>query len=276
MLIDKENQVKSILKNYDRVVIGFSGGIDSTVVLEEAVKVLGHKNVLAVVANSELFSDDEFKKAMELAEALGVQAKGIKLDYLSDPEIKQNTPQSWYRMKKMLYQALKEQAVLFNADGVLDGMIMDDDTDFRPGLRARDEMGAVSVLQVANVYKSEVRELAHKLGLSNWNKVASCSVSSRFPYYTELNSESLKRVLAAEKFLRNLGFLTVRVRVHETAARIEVPQDQLTKLVDLSKEITTKLQELGYQYVAMDLTGFCSGHMNQELTDEEKNKALVG
>lgn len=117
------------------------------------MKTLGRENVLAVVANSDLFSNDEFKKAMSLADDLGVQSKEIHLDYLSDPDIKQNTPQSWYCMKKLFYEAMNAQAIEFGADIVLDGMIMDDILDFRPGLRARDEFGAVSVLQKANIYK---------------------------------------------------------------------------------------------------------------------------
>lgn len=275
-LADKETTLQNTLKTYNRVVVGFSGGIDSTVVLKEALDVLGHDNVLAVVANSELFLDAEYEMAGQLAKGMGAQVTGIQLDYLANDQIKHNTPESWYAMKQMFYQAMTQVATQFNADAVLDGMIMDDNADFRPGLRARDEAGAVSVLQTADLYKREVRELAQSLGLTNWNKVASCSVSSRFPYNTDLTSEKLQRVMAAETYLRSLGFATVRVRVHDQIARIEVPVNQLSQLVAQNEKVSENLRQLGYDYITVDLQGFSSGRMNQTLSAAQKEKVLVG
>ncbi|MBT9677347.1 ATP-dependent sacrificial sulfur transferase LarE [Levilactobacillus brevis] len=275
-LADKETTLQNTLKTYNRVVVGFSGGIDSTVVLKEALDVLGHDNVLAVVANSELFLDAEYEMAGQLAKDMGAQVTGIQLDYLANDQIKHNTPESWYAMKQMFYQAMTQVATQFNADAVLDGMIMDDNADFRPGLRARDEAGAVSVLQTADLYKREVRELAQSLGLTNWNKVASCSVSSRFPYNTDLTSEKLQRVMAAETYLRSLGFATVRVRVHDQIARIEVPVNQLSQLVAQNEKVSENLRQLGYDYITVDLQGFSSGRMNQTLSAAQKEKVLVG
>lgn len=275
-LADKETTLQNTLKTYNRVVVGFSGGIDSTVVLKEALDVLGRDNVLAVVANSELFLDAEYEMAGQLAKDMGAQVTGIQLDYLANDQVKHNTPESWHAMKQMFYQAMTQVATQFNADAVLDGMIMDDNADFRPGLRARDEAGAVSVLQTANLYKREVRELAQSLGLTNWNKVASCSVSSRFPYNTDLTSEKLQRVMAAETYLRSLGFATVRVRVHDQIARIEVPVNQLSQLVAQNEKVSENLRQLGYDYITVDLQGFSSGRMNQTLSAAQKEKVLVG
>ena len=275
-LADKETTLQNTLKTYNRVVVGFSGGIDSTVVLKEALDVLGRDNVLAVVANSELFLDAEYEMAGQLAKDMGAQVTGIQLDYLASDQIKHNTPESWYAMKQIFYQAMTQVATQFNADAVLDGMIMDDNADFRPGLRARDEAGAVSVLQTADLYKREVRELAQSLGLTNWNKVASCSVSSRFPYNTDLTSEKLQRVMAAETYLRSLGFATIRVRVHDQIARIEVPVNQLSQLVAQNEKVSENLRQLGYDYITVDLQGFSSGRMNQTLSAAQKEKVLVG
>lgn len=276
ILTEKENKLQSILASYKKVVVGFSGGIDSTLVLKEAINLLGAENVLAVTANSELFSDDEYKKAIDLADQLGAQVQGVQLDYLADEHINNNTPDSWYYMKKMFYTKLMEIAEKFDTTIVLDGIIMDDVSDFRPGLRARDEAGAISILQKADIYKDEVRQLSQKLGLTNWNKIPSCSVSSRFPYNTKLTSKKLQQVLAAEKYLREQGFMTVRVRVHEAIARIEVPQEEISALIAKKAEITAKLNALGYDYVTVDLQGFVSGRMNQSLSEKEKLSVLVG
>lgn len=270
----KNVNLTNALSQYNKVLVAFSGGIDSTVVLDAALKTLGKENVLAVVANSDLFTDEEYTKAMDLAREMGANVMGTTLDYLSNDNIKNNRASSWYWMKKMFYEKLNELKAENGYDVVLDGMIMDDNNDFRPGLRARDEEGAVSVLQQADIYKSDVRDMARAAGLSNWNKVASCSVSSRFAYDTELTVAGIQRVMKAESYLRSLGFATVRVRVQEDLARIEVMADQMNDLVAQMFAINDTLKGLGYTYVTVDLEGFKSGRMNDSLTADVK-AALV-
>lgn len=269
-LSDKQIALADTLKKMDKVLVGFSGGIDSTLVLKSALDTLGRDNVIAVVANSELFTDEEFDKAMALAKELGANVIGTTLNYLSDEHIANNTPETWYYSKKMFYNRMNEIAVENGIDHVLDGMIMDDNDDFRPGLVARNEAGAESVLQTADFYKDDVREAAKNLGLKNWNKVASCSVSSRFEYNTPLTLEKINRVMAAEKALRNMGFGVVRVRDHEEIARVEVPSDLLVEFAANASEINSKLQALGYEFVTLDLAGFKSGRMNEQLDDATK------
>ena len=270
----KNANLTNALSRYNKDLVAFSGVIDSTVVLDAALKTLGKENVLAVVANSDLFTDEEYTKAMDLAREMGANVMGTTLDYLSNDNIKNNRASSWYWMKKMFYEKLNELKAENGYDVVLDGMIMDDNNDFRPGLRARDEEGAVSVLQQADIYKSDVRDMARAAGLSNWNKVASCSVSSRFAYDTELTVAGIQRVMKAEAYLRSLGFATVRVRVQEDLARIEVMADQMNDLVAQMFAINDTLKGLGYTYVTVDLEGFKSGRMNDSLTADVK-AALV-
>lgn len=274
-LSDKQVVLNDTLKNMDKVLVAFSGGIDSTLVLKSALDVLGRDNVLAVVANSALFTDEEFDKAMALAKELGANVMGTELDYLRDEHIANNTPETWYYSKKMFYSRMNEIAAEKGIKHVLDGMIMDDNADFRPGLVARNEAGAESVLQMADFYKDDVREAAKNLGLKNWNKVASCSVSSRFEYNTKLTLDKINRVMAAEKFLRNMGFAIVRVRDHGEIARVEVPADMLIDFVANAAKINAELQSLGYEFVTVDMAGFKSGRMNEQLDEATKASLMA-
>lgn len=266
----KENNLIKDLASKQRVAIAYSGGIDSTYLLKVAVDELGKDNVLAMVVNSELFLDDEYNKALELAKDLGANAMGVSMSELADERIAANTPESWYYSKQLLYRTIKKAAAEKGFDIVLDGMIMDDNADFRPGMKARTEEGIVSSLQDADLYKSEIRELAKDRGISNWNKVASCSVASRFPYGTKLTAEAANNVFAGEKWLRNAGFPVVRVRVHNDLVRVEVPEVEFAKLLAKKAEMSEFMKGLGFNYVTLDVDGFKSGRMNDVLKEEKK------
>lgn len=266
----KENNLIKDLASKQRVAIAYSNGIDSTYLLKVAVDELGKDNVLAMVVNSELFLDDEYKKALELAKDLGANAMGVSMSELADERIAANTPESWYYSKQLLYRTIKKAAAEKGFDIVLDGMIMDDNADFRPGMKARTEEGIVSSLQDADLYKSEIRELAKDRGISNWNKVASCSVASRFPYGTKLTAEAVNNVFAGEKWLRNAGFPVVRVRVHNDLVRVEVPEVEFAKLLAKKAEMSEFMKGLGFNYVTLDVDGFKSGRMNDVLKEEKK------
>ncbi|MBF7124635.1 ATP-dependent sacrificial sulfur transferase LarE [Pediococcus pentosaceus] len=266
----KENNLIKDLASKQRVAIAYSGGIDSTYLLKVAVDELGKDNVLAMVVNSELFLDDEYNKALELAKDLGANAMGVSMSELADERIAANTPESWYYSKQLLYRTIKKAATEKGFDIVLDGMIMDDNADFRPGMKARTEEGIVSSLQDADLYKSEIRELAKDRGISNWNKVASCSVASRFPYGTKLTAEAVNNVFAGEKWLRNAGFPVVRVRVHSDLVRVEVPEVEFAKLLAKKAEMSEFMKGLGFNYVTLDVDGFKSGRMNDVLKEEKR------
>ena len=266
----KENNLIKDLASKQRVAIAYSGGIDSTYLLKVAVDELGKDNVLAMVVNSELFLDDEYNKALEFAKDLGANAMGVSMSELADERIAANTPESWYYSKQLLYRTIKKAAAEKGFDIVLDGMIMDDNADFRPGMKARTEEGIVSSLQDADLYKSEIRELAKDRGISNWNKVASCSVASRFPYGTKLTAEAVNNVFAGEKWLRNAGFPVVRVRVHNDLVRVEVPEVEFAKLLAKKAEMSEFMKGLGFNYVTLDVDGFKSGRMNDVLKEEKK------
>ena len=207
----------------------------------------------------------EFDDAVQLAKDMGVNVYRTEIKELENPAIAENTPESWYHSKKMLYARLNELAEELNYPYVLDGMIMDDLDDFRPGMRARTEAGVRSVLQEVGLFKPEVRELANQLKLSVWDKPASCSLASRIPYGIKLDKKKIEQVDQAELFLASLGFNLVRVRHHDNVARIEVTPEEITELVKYRDQIQMKLTSLGFAYVSLDLRGYRTGSMNEEL-----------
>lgn len=268
--INQKNQyLGEIIQGMNRVIVAFSGGVDSTLVLKRALQELGAQNVLAVVVASELFRKEEFEGAVKLAESMGVNVYQTEIKELEDERVVANTPDSWYFSKKMLYSHLNELSEVLGYDFVLDGMIMDDMDDFRPGLKARTEAGARSVLQEAGLYKEEVRELSKELNLPVWNKPASCSLASRIPYGTKLDLAKIEQVNQAEKIIAKLGFDMVRVRYHDNIARIEVTPEEIIELLKHRNQIQLKLTGLGFNYVTLDLRGYRTGSMNEVLSESE-------
>ncbi|AEV95992.1 ATP-dependent sacrificial sulfur transferase LarE [Pediococcus claussenii] len=267
---EKENKLINVLESEKKVAIAYSGGIDSTYLLKVAIDELGKENVLAVVVNSELFSDEEYRKALKLAKELDANAVGVQMQELADARIAANTPKSWYYSKKLLYKTIRSAATDKGFETILDGMIADDNDDFRPGLKARTEENVISPLQEVELYKKEIRELAKLRSISNWNKVASCSVASRFPYGTKLTMAAVNEVFEGEKWLRNAGFPVVRVRVHGDLARVEVPEGKIIELLARKDEMSSFLKSIGFNYVTIDIDGFESGRMNKVLDVKEK------
>lgn len=259
----KEMKLDALLKDMQSVVIAFSGGVDSSLLLKKAIDVLGVNYVKPVVVKSELFRNEEFELALKLGQSLGVEVLETEMSELQDANIVKNTPESWYYSKRLMYSQLENIKNKLGFNYVLDGMIMDDLDDFRPGLKARDDFCVRSVLQEAKLYKSEVRELSHQHDLPVWNKPALCSLASRIPYGEKLSFTKVNKVNEAEKFILSLGINHVRVRYHHNIARIEVKEDQLNNLLKLKDSIILHLKELGFDYVTMDLEGYRTGSMNE-------------
>ena len=272
-LLNKENTLDTLLKKMESVVIAFSGGVDSSLVLKKAINVLGKENVKPVVVKSELFRNEEFNKAIELGHELGIDVVETEMAELQDENIVRNTPESWYYSKRLMYSKLTDIKETLGFNYVLDGMIMDDLDDFRPGLKARDEFKVRSVLQEAKLYKTEVRELSKKYDLPVWNKPALCSLASRIPYGEALSFTKVNKVNEAEKHILNLGVNNVRVRYHQNIARIEVSEEDLATVIKNKDNITLRLKELGFDYVTVDLEGYRTGSMNEVI--DTKNTKLV-
>lgn len=270
----KNDRLGKKLKEMGKVMIAFSGGVDSAVVLKRAQEEL-NDNVMAVIVDSELFRDNEFDSAVKMAEDMGVQVYKTEIKELENEHIVANTPDSWYHSKKLLYSHLNDIARELDYRFVLDGMIMDDEKDFRPGLKARTEEGIRSVLQEVDFYKTDVRALAKELDLPVWNKLASCSLASRFPYGTALNKAIVNQVNQAELYLKSIGFDEVRVRYHENVARIEVSSDKIVELAGKREEIQKQLETLGFDYISVDLQGYRTGSMNEVLQETSSKEKMA-
>jgi len=263
----KLDHLKKIFRSMDRVVVAFSGGVDSTLLLKVAQDTLGDKNVLAVTALSPLYPERELAGVKKLIQTLGARHRLIESNELEIPGFSKNPSNRCYYCKNKLFKELlaiaKEEAILF----VVEGSTLDDDKDHRPGRMAVQELGIRSPLKEALFTKFEVRELSKGMGLPTWDKPSFACLASRFPYGEEITEEGLKMVDQAEDFLFGLGFKQVRVRHYGSLARIEILQEDMARLMNgpLREKVVTRLKGMGYHYITLDLQGFRSGSMNEVL-----------
>ena len=263
----KSEKLKEIFQLMGKVLVAFSGGVDSTLLLKVAQDTLGGNNVLAVTALSPLYPERELARVKKLIETLGVKHRFIQSNELEIPGFSENPPNRCYYCKNKLFKELldiaKEEAIPF----VVEGSTLDDDKDHRPGRVAIQELEIRSPLKEAMFAKMEIRELSKKLGLPTWDKPSLACLASRFPYGEEITEEALRMVDAAEDFLFGIGFKQVRVRHYGNLARIEILKEEMERLMNgsLREKVVKRLREIGYTYVTLDLQGFRSGSMNEVL-----------
>lgn len=267
----KFDKLKDILGSMGRVLVAFSGGVDSTFLLRVARDVLSG-NVLAVVAASETYPEKEREEAVRLAQKLKVSYKVIETKELDTVDFASNPPQRCYFCKKELFSKLKELADSEGIPYILDGSNYDDRVDFRPGAKAAKELGIRSPLKEAGLKKSEIRRLSRRFNLPTWDKPSLACLSSRFPYYTEIDRKSLRQVARAEAFLKKLGFKQVRVRHHDKTARIEIEPQEFSKIMarKVREEVVKSFKKFGYVYITLDLNGYRTGSMNEVLPSSLK------
>lgn len=271
-LQQKYTHLQSALREMGSVVIGFSGGIDSTLLIRVATEVLG-ENALAVIGRSETYPTREFEEAIQLAQAFGSRYKIVATEETDNLKFKENPPDRCYFCKTELFGKLHLIAKKERIRWIADGTITDDLGDFRPGMRAKSEQNVLSPLLEAGFSKNDVRMLAKELGIPTWDKPSFACLSSRFPYGFGITKENLMKVDAAETFMRDLGFRFFRVRHHDDrTARLEVGQQEFPRFFDdaLRQQIVNRLKELGYVYVMLDLQGYRTGSMNEVLSEEVK------
>jgi pyridinium-3,5-biscarboxylic acid mononucleotide sulfurtransferase len=263
-LAEKYQALVRRLEELESVVVAYSGGVDSALLAVVAHQVLAPR-MLAVTIQSQVETVGIMETAQAIAAQFGFPHHMVHYDKLKDDDYVENSPNRCYVCKSADLGIISEMARKAGINAVLMGANADDLGDYRPGLRAAGELGVVSPLAECGFTKAEVRALSRALGLANWNYPSSPCLASRIPYGVKVTREKLAQVAAGEAYLRALNFPVVRVRNSGKLARIEVPGEEIERLVSLRSEISAYFKDLGFQYITIDLEGFRSGSLNEVL-----------
>lgn len=267
----KYEKLKSIIKDCGKIAIAFSGGVDSTFLTKVAKDVLG-ENAVAVTISSILVTDDELKEADDFCKAENIEHLIYNADVLSIPGFENNTPDRCYICKKAIFTNVQNLVGERGISVIAEGTNVDDDGDYRPGMRAIKELGVRSPLKEAGLTKAEIRELSCMLGLKTWNKPSCACLASRFAYGEVINKDKLDMIYSAECYIRSLGFEQFRVRLQDGIARIELRPADIQKFIEngIKDKVSEKLHALGFKYVSLDLDGYRLGSMNEVLNRQER------
>lgn len=270
-LHQKLEHLKAYIGSLGSAAVAFSGGVDSTFLLAVAHEVLNDQ-VIAVTAQSCSFPERELKEAKEFCKTHGIRHEICKSEELEIDGFSQNPPNRCYLCKHELFEKIGALAKREGLNAVCEGSNMDDNGDYRPGLKAVAELGVKSPLREAELSKEEIRALSKEMGLPTWNKQSFACLSSRFVYGETISEEKLKMVDQAEQLLLDYGFHQVRVRIHDMLARIEVLPEEFDRLMEdaVRTDIVQKFKSYGFTYVTMDLSGYRTGSMNETLEKKDR------
>jgi len=273
---EKYEALQRILRDLRRVLVAYSGGVDSTFLLKTAVDTLGAGSVLACMSVGPSEPSNQYEKARRMAQDMGVDMMTVEAGELEDPNFTANNADRCFHCKSHLCRMLLDVAQQRGFDYVVFGVNVDDLDDFRPGNRAMKVHGVRSPLAEAGLTKNDIRQLSRQAGLPTADQPASPCLASRIPYGLEVTAQRLRQIDDAETFLRSLGFVEFRVRHHDSVARVEVPSTEFAKIMaePVRSKVVEYLKSLGFQFVTLDLQGFRSGSLNESLSQEQKRTGL--
>lgn len=262
-LSEKLIKLKNMLKELGSVAVAYSGGVDSNFLLKVASETL-KENVIAVTLHAMMHSTREIKEAIEYAKTFNTKHIVVNIDNFDVKEFIENGPMRCYYCKKVIFSKIKEIAKENNIKYVVDGTNLDDLSDYRPGLKAIDELNILSPLKECNFTKEDIRTLSKEMNLTTFNKPAFSCLATRIPCKTKITNEKLRMIEKSEQYLLDIGFNQFRVRLHDDIARIEVEKEEIHKFFynDLLDKTNNKLKEFGFKYVTLDMGGYKMGSTN--------------
>jgi len=262
----KLDQMRAMFAPMRSLIVAFSGGVDSTLVLKVAHDALGD-SVLALTTTSPTMPDEDRESALAMARLIGARHLLVESNELEIPGYAANPLNRCYLCKHNLFTVCEAKAAQLGIEEIVDGLNLDDLHDYRPGMQAASEKRVRHPLVEAEMTKADVRALSRSMGLPTWDRPASPCLSSRFPYGMEITPQGLAKVAAGEKLLHSMGFAVARVRYHGEVARLELEQSQIARIFErpIRETIDREFKKIGFRFVAIDLKGFRSGSLNEGL-----------